>query len=60
MVGAEDLLIESLCKLASVHGLTAYDAQYLACALRHGIPLATQDKVLIKAARECRQYFDSK
>jgi len=30
--------------------LTTYDAAYLELAIRHGIPLATQDKALVRAA----------
>jgi predicted nucleic acid-binding protein len=32
------------------HGLTSYDAAYLALAVRHALPLATFDKALAKAA----------
>ncbi len=60
VVDAEDPSLESLCELSSAHGLSAYDAQYLACAMRHDIPLATQDQALVKAARKCRLYFDTK
>lgn len=60
VVDAEDPSLETLCELATVHGLTSYDAQYLACAMRHSIPLATQDQALVKAARKCKVYFDAK
>jgi predicted nucleic acid-binding protein len=60
VVDAGDSSLEALCELSSAHGLTAYDAQYLACAMRHDIPLATQDTALSKAARKCRLYFDSR
>jgi len=33
------------------HGLTVYDAAYLELALRRGLPLATQDLDLVKAAQ---------
>lgn len=33
-------------------GLTAYDASYLALARSNGIPLATRDKALTRAARK--------
>ena len=36
--------------LAHAHGLTNYDAAYLAIAMRFGLPLATTDKDLCKAA----------
>lgn len=37
--------------LAESHALTAYDAAYLACAATFGLPLATLDKALVRAAR---------
>ena len=36
--------------LCRAHRLTAYDALYLELALRRNIPLATQDKLLVKSA----------
>lgn len=36
--------------LAGAHGLTNYDAAYLALAIRSGLPLATSDRGLRKAA----------
>lgn len=33
------------------HGLTSYDAAYLELAYRMGVPIATQDHDLIKAAK---------
>lgn len=38
-------------ELAVKHGLTGYDAVYLALALNHGLPVATFDKQIIAAAR---------
>ena len=38
--------------LADRHGLTTYDAAYLELALRLGVPLATLDQDLARAARE--------
>ncbi len=38
--------------LAAKHGLTAYDAAYLAAASTFGLPLATRDKALIQAAED--------
>ena len=43
--GASDLA-----SLAREHGLSAYDAAYLAVAVRRGIPLATLDRSLREAA----------
>lgn len=39
--------------LAREQGLTAYDAAYLELAMREGLPLATQDKALRRAAEMC-------
>jgi len=41
----------SVLGLARRHRLTAYDAAYLDVAHRHGCPLATLDRALIRAAR---------
>ena len=37
-------------QLCRAYGLTAYDALYLELALRRNIPLATQDKLLLRSA----------
>lgn len=42
----------SVVPLARRHRLSAYDAAYLELALRRGIPLATSDAALRRAARE--------
>lgn len=39
--------------LARAQFLTAYGASYLDLAMRSGLPIATQDKALLKAARKC-------
>lgn len=39
--------------LAAQHRLTSYDAAYLELAMRAGLPLASRDNALIKAARTC-------
>lgn len=39
--------------LANRYRLTSYDALYLEAALATGLPLATRDKALRKAAMEC-------
>jgi len=41
-----------LASLALAHGLTVYDAAYLAMALDRGLPLASLDDNLVKAARK--------
>jgi predicted nucleic acid-binding protein len=38
-------------RLAKVHSLSAYDAVYLELALRRGLPLASRDAALNKAAK---------
>lgn len=40
-------------ELAEQYTLTTYDATYLELAIRLGIPLATRDTALSKAARKC-------
>ena len=40
--------------LARRYRLSTYDASYLDLAMREGIPLATRDKALQKAARRCQ------
>ena len=37
--------------LSKAHNLSSYDAAYLELAIREGLPLATLDKNLVKAAR---------
>lgn len=41
---------EALCELARDVGLSVYDATYLELAATHGLPLATLDKGLARAA----------
>lgn len=48
--GHESLLLAA-CALAGTHGLTAYDALYLALAEQHGARLITSDEILDKVAR---------
>lgn len=38
--------------LAETHRLTSYDAAYLELALRRGLPLATLDRALARAAKQ--------
>ena len=43
---------EDIPRLARAHGLTTYDASYLELAVRLGIPLATLDQALARAAAD--------
>ena len=40
--------------LARTHGISAYDAAYLDLAMRLGVPLATLDEALRRAAARCQ------
>jgi len=44
--------LDEVLALARAEGLTTYDATYLELAMRLGVPLATQDKALRKAAEK--------
>ena len=46
-------VVGEILALARKHQLSTYDASYLDLALRRKLPLATQDKALIRAAAEC-------
>ncbi len=43
---------EDIPRLARAHGLTTYDTSYLEVAVRLGIPLATLDRTLARAAAD--------
>jgi predicted nucleic acid-binding protein len=45
------LALQETSRLAKAHSLSVYDAVYLELALRRGLPLATRDSALNKAAR---------
>ncbi|MBF0153022.1 MAG: type II toxin-antitoxin system VapC family toxin [Magnetococcales bacterium] len=45
-------IFANILDLSRTHGLTSYDASYLDLAMRQGIPLATLDKKLRKAAHQ--------
>lgn len=49
-VGTATRAWTSLVDLAQAQGLTVYDAAYLELALRTGLPLATLDEALVRAA----------
>lgn len=44
---------DGVISLARDQDLSAYDAAYLELAMREGVPIATRDKTLLKAARRC-------
>ncbi|MCJ7680868.1 MAG: type II toxin-antitoxin system VapC family toxin [Candidatus Aminicenantes bacterium] len=44
------ILMKDIYRLAGEHGLSSYDASYLDLAMKKGLPLATQNKKLRKAA----------
>ena len=46
-----EMMMKELLALARVNDLSSYDASYLDLAMRKGIPIATLDNKLIKAAR---------
>lgn len=46
-----DVPLRELIGLSRSHGLSCYDAAYLELAIRRGIPLATRDDGLARAAR---------
>jgi predicted nucleic acid-binding protein len=48
----ERRVFEAVFQVACQHGLTVYDAAYLELAMRRGLPLATLDERLERAARE--------
>jgi len=45
--------LKEMLVLAREHQLSSYDASYLDLALRLGLPLATRDKSLRRAAEKC-------
>jgi predicted nucleic acid-binding protein len=47
---ADPVSYDGLFSLADRHGLTVYDAAYLDVAIREGLPLASPDNALCKAA----------
>lgn len=48
-----DDMVSEVLPLAKAHGLSVYDASYLFLSKALGVPLATMDKQLLKAARDC-------
>lgn len=48
------ILMKDIHRLGGEFGLSGYDASYLSLALKKGLPLATKDKKLKKAASELK------
>lgn len=47
-------MLREILALARKHKLSTYDASYLDLAMRLGLPIATQDASLTKAAQQCQ------
>jgi predicted nucleic acid-binding protein len=47
-------MLGEVVSLAREHGISTYDASYLDLAMRLGLPIATRDASLAKAAKKCR------
>jgi predicted nucleic acid-binding protein len=47
-------MLKEIVSLARTHELSTYDASYLDLAMRLGLPIATQDASLARAAKKCR------
>lgn len=47
-------MIKEIFALARKHNLSSYDASYLDLAMRKGLPIATLDKNLSVAAKQCK------
>jgi predicted nucleic acid-binding protein len=47
---APEVLTQAVLNVGLAHRVSAYDASYLELAMRRGIPLATQDERLMRAA----------
>jgi predicted nucleic acid-binding protein len=49
-----DRMIKEIFSLAKEYQLSTYDASYLDLAMRKGLPIATRDSALSKAAQKCK------
>ena len=47
-------MLKEIVSLARAYELSTYDASYLDLAMRLGLPIATQDASLARAAKKCR------
>lgn len=46
-----DIVFQETLSIARQYGLSSYDASYLDLAIRKGLPIATLDKAIIRAAK---------
>lgn len=49
-----DRMLKEILALARACGISSYDASYLDLAMKNGLPIATQDSGLKKAAKRCK------
>ncbi len=49
-----DRMLKEIFALARKSNISSYDASYLDLAMRYGVPIATQDSALKKAAKQCK------
>ncbi len=49
-----DRMLREIISLARMHNLSTYDASYLDLAIRQGLPIATLDSNLLKAAKKSK------
>jgi predicted nucleic acid-binding protein len=47
-------MLKEIVSLARAHNLSTFDASYLDLAMRLGLPIATRDASVMKAAKKCR------
>ncbi len=47
-------MLAEIVQLAREHKLSTYDASYLDLAMRSGLPLASEDEALKRAAKKCK------
>jgi predicted nucleic acid-binding protein len=50
----QEQVLKDILSLARAHGLSSYDASYLALAMRKGAPLATLDKKLMAVSTQLK------
>ena len=48
-----DRMLKEILSLGRERNISSYDASYLDLAMRAGLPIATEDVALIKAAKQC-------